>query len=82
MADGETDMPSSTENDPLRRTLTWIAAVASLSFATVGLANQNDPRLGPLFDRLNGGSERGRRRRRKREICGIWHESGSAGIAR
>ena len=40
------------EDDPLRRVMTWIAAAASPGSSTVGLANQNDPRLVPLFDRL------------------------------
>ncbi len=80
MADDETDMPSSTEDDPLRRTMTWIAGAAALSFATVGLANQNDPRLGPLFDRLMEAPSAEEAADEEREIWRIWHESGSAGI--
>ena len=73
-------MRSPTEDDPLRRVMTWIAAAASLGFATVGLANQNDPRLGPLFDRLKAAPSAEAAADEEQAIWQIWHESGSAEI--
>ena len=69
-----------TEDDPLRRVMTWIAAAASLGFATVGLANQNDPRLAPLFDRLKAAPSAEAAADEEQAIWQIWHESGSAEI--
>ena len=69
-----------TEDDPLHRVMTWIAATAALSFATVGLANQNDPRLGPLFDRLMAAPNAESAAPEEQAIWQIWHESGSAEI--
>ena len=68
------------EDDPVRRVMMWIAAAAALSFATVGLANQNDPRLGPLFDRLKAAPNAEAAAPEELAIWRIWHESGSAGI--
>ena len=73
-------MGSPTEDDPLRRAMTWIAGAAALSFATVGLANQNDPRLGSLFDRLKAAPSAEEAADEEQAIWRIWHESGSAEI--
>ena len=58
----------------------WIAGAAALSFATVGLANQNDPRLGPLFERLKAAPSAEAAAATEHAIWQIWHESGSAEI--
>ena len=40
------------DDDPLWRVIVWVAVAASISFATAGLADQKDPRLPALFNRL------------------------------
>ncbi|MCY4547485.1 MAG: tetratricopeptide repeat protein [Defluviicoccus sp.] len=80
MDDDEGNMRPATDDDPMRRVMAWIAAAASLSFATVGLANQNDPRLGPLFERLKAAPSAEAAAPEEQAIWRIWHESGSAEI--
>ncbi len=73
-------MDPSGKDDPLRRVMAWIAAAATLGFATVGLATQNDPRLGPLFDRLRTAPGPEAAAVHEQTIWEIWHDSGSAEI--
>ncbi len=80
MGNDDDAMRPPADDDPLRRAMTWIAGAAALSFATVGLANQNDPRLGPLFDRLKAASSAEAAADEEQAIWRIWHESGSAEI--
>jgi len=71
-----------TEDDPLRRTFAWLAAAATLSFATVGLANQSDPRLPGLFDRLKAAASPEEAADAEGRIWAIWHVSGDETIDR
>ena len=70
------------QDDPLKRVLAWIATAASLSFSTVGIASQNDPRLNALFERLSEASSKAEAAENEHAIWQIWHESGSAEIDR
>jgi tetratricopeptide (TPR) repeat protein len=70
------------EDDPLKRLFTWIAAAATLSFATMGLTAQNDPRLAELFDQLKAAPSAETAADAEQEIWSIWHLTGTEAIDR
>ena len=69
-------------DDPLKRVLSWIATAATLGFATIGLAAQNDPRLPALFDRLEAAPSAEAAAETEQAIWAIWHLSGTEEIDR
>ena len=68
------------QDDPLKRLFAWIATAATLSFATVGLATQNDPRLAELFDRLKDAPSAEAAADAEQAIWSIWHITGTEEI--
>lgn len=70
------------EEDPLKRVFSWIATAATLSFATMGLAAQNDPRLAELFDQLRAAPSAESAADTEQEIWSIWHVTGTEAIDR
>ena len=65
----------------MKQIMAWMATAATLSFATPVSGGQNDPRLGPLFDRLLVAGP-GEARTIEERIWEIWHRSGNAEIDR
>jgi len=70
------------QDDPLKRVFTWLAAAATLSFATIGLATQTDPRLGALFSQLKTAPSAAAAADIENSIWSIWHVSGTEDIDR
>ena len=70
------------DDDSLKRLFSWIATAATLSFATIGMAAQNDPRLPALFDHLKSLPNAVSAAETEQEIWAIWHVSGNEEIDR
>ncbi len=70
------------EDDPVKRVVAWLATAATLSFATIGLGAQNDPRLPALFDRLEAAPSAEAAAEVEQAIWSIWHVSGNQEIDR
>ena len=58
----------------------WLAAAATLTFAVPTLAGQNDPRLGPLFERLRDAETPEEAEPVERAIWQVWLLSGNGAV--